>query len=148
MKVGKKVGQNTYYYVAHVPLNIRIAAATAALAHNIRMGHWNVLKVGPGTFSFLDYRDFGSDPFPALVQSWTVNTEKGTCRHAKYNPDDPPILHRKELLLPENARGRDRFVKMTERCEKAGLFKDTKRIGRRRVWAKMLQRAGIPWVRS
>jgi hypothetical protein len=146
MTVGKKVGQNTYYYVAHIPQKIRAAAAYAAFAHGIRLSKWNVLKVGPETYSFLDYQDFDSDPFPSLVQSWTVNTTKGTCRHAKYDCQNAPILHRKELLLPEHALYRDKFVKMTERCERAGLFKDTKRIGRKSVWAKLLRKAGIPWA--
>ena len=138
----KKVGQNTYYYSKHSPRH------TKALAEKHGITGYNVVKVGPKNISFLNYPWFGSDPFPALAESWTVNISQDTVRHAQYNQDDPPILHRKELLLPESHAIRAKYAKMTERCEQAGLFRDTKRIGRKSVWAELLRGAGIPWVNS
>jgi hypothetical protein len=140
----KKVGQNTYYYTEYMSKNVRTITNSLALAHGIGRRHgYNVVKLGPDTVSFLRYQRLIKDPFPALQESWTVRITGRTVRHATYNQDDPPILHRKELLFPTTSKIHARALALTRQCEEAGLFKDTKRIGRKSVWDKMLREAGI-----
>uniref|UniRef100_UPI0025F6B75F DNA phosphorothioation-associated putative methyltransferase n=1 Tax=Thiocapsa sp. TaxID=2024551 RepID=UPI0025F6B75F len=55
---------------------------------------------------------------------------------------NPPILHRKELLLPGDHPGRADYVALTEQAEAIGLFDDPKRIGYRRQWEALVADAG------
>ncbi len=65
-----------------------------------------------------------------------------TLRDSTRQPN-PPILHRKELLLPLDDPRRKDFVRLTEVHEADGLFQDTRRIGYRRQWEALL--AGKGW---
>jgi hypothetical protein len=48
----------------------------------------------------LHYPEFFADPFPALAESWRYVPANGTTGHRSYRDSlNPPILHRKELLL-------------------------------------------------
>lgn len=60
-----------------------------------------------------------------------------------FNSNNPPILHRKELLLPENHPEYEKWREITRRCEAAGLFRDSRRIGRKRAWEELLKKAGL-----
>ena len=55
---------------------------------------------------------------------------------------NPPILHRKELLLPLDDPRRDEFAHLTEVLEADGLFQDSRRIGYRRQWEALLAEKG------
>lgn len=64
---------------------------------------WNVVKLEikkPTNFSFLCYQDFSDAEFPALLKSYKYNNCDHTFKLTRYNSKNPPILHRKELLLP------------------------------------------------
>jgi hypothetical protein len=44
--------------------------------------------------------DFENDPFPTLNGSWTVDPQNGAVSFRSYSSSlNPPILHRKELLV-------------------------------------------------
>ena len=59
----------------------------------------------------------------------------GGCRFTDYSQRaSPPILHRKELLLPANHSLVPAAVELTERPDRFGAFEDTTRIGTRKVW--------------
>ncbi|TVQ96446.1 MAG: hypothetical protein EA399_15865, partial [Desulfovibrionales bacterium] len=64
-----------------------------------------------------------------------------TLRDSTRQPN-PPILHRKELLLPLDDPRREEFARLTEALEADGLFKNTKRIGYRRQWEVLLAEKG------
>jgi hypothetical protein len=62
---------------------------------------WNVAKVSPGSVSLLLYEDFDAAGFPALLASLKVDLETGRSAETDYRKrENPPILHRKETLLP------------------------------------------------
>ena len=56
---------------------------------------------------------------------------------------NPPILHRKELLLPTGHPKRDVYAGLTADLERHGLFQDRRNIGTRRTWEQRLRVAGI-----
>jgi DNA phosphorothioation-associated putative methyltransferase len=99
------------------------------------------------TVSLLDYQDFFSAPFPVLVRSTLVNLDTGLLRSRSYKEvRNPPILHRKELLLPPNHPQIEEYRYLTECLEAAGLFDETSRIGTKHQWEQRLKDAGFGWL--
>ncbi|MDD5391703.1 MAG: DNA phosphorothioation-associated putative methyltransferase [Thiothrix sp.] len=62
-----------------------------------------------------------------------------------YN-NNPPILHRKELLLPPDHPDIPKFAALTKQLEDAGLFKDSRKIGYKKQWEERLRNAGYKVV--
>ena len=63
---------------------------------------WNVVKLeikNPKNMSFLAYEDFSKTEFPAILRSYKFIESEQTFKLTRYNSQNPPILHRKELLL-------------------------------------------------
>src|SRR5262249_3924286 len=56
---------------------------------------------------------------------------------------NPPILHRKETLLPDDHPSRPALAALTAAAERLGLFADPKDIGTRRAWEGRLARLGV-----
>lgn len=91
----------------------------------------------------LSYEHFFDDPFPALQRSCVVNLQSGHVKHFRYDRSkNPPILHRKELLLPSDHPQVPLFATLTQQLEAAGLFRDVRRIGLARAWQDRLRSAG------
>ncbi len=73
----------------------------------------------------------------------TVDPEAGTATLRTYADSlNPPILHRKELLLPADHPRRAEFAALTEACEAIGLFDEPTRIGYRRQWLDLVREKG------
>ncbi|KDR27145.1 DNA phosphorothioation-associated putative methyltransferase [Caballeronia zhejiangensis] len=111
---------------------------------------WNVVRLSMNDtdLSFLSYPTFDSDPFPALAASWSVRADpEWSVTHRDYTKStNPPILHRKELLLlPNDARWR-RFSETTAAAEAIGLFNNSARIGFQREWRACIERSGYELV--
>ena len=101
----------------------------------------NVIKVSSKiqTVSFLLYEDFNKEAFPALLESIAVNL--GLCRINRRSygkSSNPPILHRKELLLPSNDPKIHGFSALTRDLEQRGAFASPHLIGHRKQWAERL----------
>lgn len=147
---GKQVGDTLYLHVSAVckrdePKQQAIAAATRIA--RIGLQAFNVVKLSgrqPNRISLLAYEGFDNSPFPALLDSWTADIEAGTCVHRSYrSSQNPPILHRKELLLPLDDPRRETFSRLTRSLENRGLFADPKAIGFRRQWETRLRKAEL-----
>ena len=107
---------------------------------------WSVLKIAgqdDQTFSFLDYQEFNAFAFPELRASLLVNLAEDGAKLRKYSSANPPILHRKELLLALDHPLRDEFAKLTQSLESKGLFKNMANKGTRRIWMETLADAGL-----
>ena len=147
---GKRVGGALYLHISAIgPQDTRKTKAIDAAVRLAGIGRqaFNVVKLSesdPQRISLLAYQDFDSIPFPALLDSWTVNAKDGTCSHRSYRTSrNPPILHRKELLLSLEDPRRTAFARLTETLESHGLFADSKSIGFKRQWETRLRNAGI-----
>ena len=139
----KQVGSTRYYHRDYLDpaytKEVRHAEARVDLDFD-----WNVVKItNDGCISFLRYKRLLTAAFPELECSCKVPRNLPPGRVIRYGRENPPILHRKELLLPEDHPGAEKARVWTSRCEKANLFRDTRRIGRRRVWQAMLKEAGL-----
>jgi len=147
--IGKVVGQHHYFHIQllpHLPHEdrerieaaIRIARATPD-------EHFNVIKLvaDAAQVTLLDYPGFFDEAFPVLRRFWTVDLEQSTYRHRTYqDSSNPPILHRKELLLPADHPDQNAYKDLTQAAQQIGLFDDPVRIGFQRPWSALLSQKG------
>lgn len=144
-KVGKRVGRSLYLHRSAVPaLSKEAAAALATAACAASWDAWNVVRLDEGgKISLLEYEPFDLAPFPALMESRLVDLDGKVVRRDYRTSANPPILHRKELLLPSEHPRIGEFAKLTAELEAKGLFDDANRIGTREAWATRLREAGV-----
>lgn len=146
--VGKKVGQAIYVHrsaVDHLQTSAK-DKLSFALQRVPEDFQWSVLKISGQdyqTFSFLDYQEFSAVAFPELRASLLVKLAYEGAKLRKYSDANPPILHRKELLLAPDHPLRDNFAKLTQSLESKGLFKNMANKGTRRIWMETLAEAGL-----
>lgn len=142
---GKRVGGALYLHrSALATLSPDQASLVQAVARQCE-APWNVAKIdlsARGGVSLLDYEPFDAAAFPALRHSYRL-AEGGVLATRRYGAENPPILHRKELLLPLQHPDRPRYAALTAALEARGLFVEMPRRGRRKPWAQALQEAGI-----
>jgi DNA phosphorothioation-associated putative methyltransferase len=94
--------------------------------------------------SLLRYPRFFTDPFPALTESYNLDLAAQRLQHRFYHTTaNPPILHRKELFLPPHHPAIPAFRSITLAAEQAGLFVNTKTIGFKQNWEKLMQEKGF-----
>lgn len=94
--------------------------------------------------SYLWYPCFESHGHPVLATS--LRADLRTC-HIKWTDFrgrlNVPVLHRKELFVPNDHPSRVKFANLTRKEETAGLFKDTSAIGTVDGWMSALSSAGL-----
>ncbi len=146
---GKAIARRLYVFVRDdVALEPRLEARllTAEACASLRRGKgYNVARFEQNgrSIALLHYLSFFDDPFPALAASWLVDPEAGTATLRTYADSlNPPILHRKELLLPADHPRRAEFAALTDACEAIGLFDEPTRIGYRRQWLDLVREKG------
>ncbi|MCX5545457.1 DNA phosphorothioation-associated putative methyltransferase [Paraburkholderia sp. CNPSo 3076] len=150
-KIGKRVVDELYVHLSGLEQlddfaqKQRIAEAIRYL--RITTNHApNVAKLNlrTGRLSLLNYREFDTDPFPELSASWTFAPgSTDTPSYRTYTDSlNPPILHRKELLVPETYPSREAWGRLTSTAESLGLFDDTTTIGFKRNWERLIASKG------
>ena len=138
---GKHVGRFSYYHIrltSHLPWFHAYLETTRNRLYRAPF-EFNVVKLDRHSrISFLLYEDFTS-PFPVLLQALSCDLARGTSRLSDYSQSaNPPILHRKELLLPADDPLVPVAVRLTEKLEKLGAFSNTKKIGTLNGWKAVL----------
>jgi DNA phosphorothioation-associated putative methyltransferase len=94
--------------------------------------------------SYLCYPGFESDPHPSLQTSVRVDLRSFHLKYRDFSESqDPPILHRKELFVPEDYPERSLFASLTASEEVAGLFSNPEHIGTRGQWQELLEMRGF-----
>ena len=110
-----------------------------------RHDRFNLVRIdGAGqSIALLNYPGFSDDPFPSLHESWLVNLDNSTVSYRTYADSlNPPILHRKELLLSFDDPRREAYAELTKIAESIGLFDDPRRIGYQRQWLALVREKG------
>lgn len=119
---------------------LRISFAPSGV-HNLVKLHTESFKI-----SLLHYPNFLDDPHPALDEAVVIDLVSGQSKVVKYSgKGNPPILHRKELFLPKDHTDAPVYCALTGSEEAAGLFKDTKTIGFKLNWEKLLAAHGLAY---
>lgn len=108
--------------------------------------HWNVIKFNlrdDTNLSFLEYESFEKHEFPCLIQSCQVDLKAHTIKVRKHSTFNPPVLHRKELLIRPDHPEANKFKKLTLQLETLGAFKNIVKLGTKNRWADELNRLNI-----
>ena len=134
--LGKRVGRASYLHRSAVALLPQSQAhAIDEARRQAAKAPWNVVRIEKDTISFLLYEDFDEAAFPCLLKATKVDLRTGNTVHIDYRGRrNPPILHRKELLLPPDDPRLPQFRALTAAAEDHGLFKDANKIGTRDAW--------------
>ncbi len=114
-----------------------------------RVAGANIIKLhlGEPSVSYLAYPEFDRDPHPALVWGLSIHLQTFRVRTRDYQSStNRPILHRKELFVASDYRGREKFARLTRIEESKGLYDDTTRIGFQEGWNELLSRKGLYFV--
>ncbi|KZL03787.1 MULTISPECIES: hypothetical protein [unclassified Pseudovibrio] len=144
-KIGRRVGGWLYLHRSGVEL---LPAEDAERLAQVAAQHsdtaWNLCKISKDKISLLHYEDFETSGFPALLHSITFDLATQTSKAIDYSKrENPPILHRKELLLPDDAPNIPMYAALTKAAEEAGLFAKPAGIGTRKAWNKRIADAGL-----
>ena len=149
LSVGKRLPDGVYVHVELLPLlpaELRDAATEArALAH-LDEAAFQVVKLSTRGWrlSLLAYPGFFDEPFPVLAASWAIDLGARSVAHRFYAANgNPPILHRKEALLPPDHPRVPELAALTAAAERLGLLAETKTIGTREPWEMRLARLGV-----
>ena len=143
---GKHVRHFSYYHatvLTHLPeVHHRLDSLRQGICEY--PFEFNVIKLNQRSrISFLRYESF-DNPFPALLASLSCDLARRSARHIDYTARrNPPILHRKELLLPEDDPRVAEAARLTNRLERHGAFSNPATIGTRDGWQRHLLALGI-----
>jgi DNA phosphorothioation-associated putative methyltransferase len=147
--VGKRVADHLYAHVTAVSswpdALCRLLEYGALRACVVAGEHFNVVKIHATAeqLSLLAYDDFDEAPFPTLRKSWRINVQTDAVVYRDYTESrNPPILHRKELLVPPDDPRTAQWSMLTRTAEDLGLFDDTSRIGFREQWLEQIATKG------
>lgn len=150
---GKQVAEHLYLHVSAIdllPAEWRALVGEAARVASVEQGKdFNVIKLHRfgDDVSLLDYVDFFDDAFPVLGRSWKVCLSRGTSVFRTYEESrNPPILHRKELLLASVDHRVPSYQALTNTAEELGLFDEPNRIGFREHWYALIAERGYELV--
>jgi DNA phosphorothioation-associated putative methyltransferase len=144
----KIIGQYRYFHLSQLSVQDEITRNAINLAISIahvNNDQFNVIKVTQDLthISLLSYPTFFDIAYPALEQYWTVDIASNTARFRTFkNSLNPPILHRKELLLAADHPRQALYQSLTQAAEQIGLFDDPNRIGFQKAWDNLLNLRG------
>lgn len=105
-----------------------------------------VIKLNRGIpqISYLAYPTFDTDPHPQLYAAVVVALHTFRVQFRDYRESgNPPILHRKEELVPHSYPLRSRFERLTRQEERYGLYSSPESIGTMQGWQTALTSAGL-----
>ena len=143
---GKKIKGALYIHKDSVPLlnekqKDRLEKALAIVDPTTE---YNVVKIEKGSVSLLAYEDFEAHAFPALKYSTHVDLNNETFKEIDFaKRENPPILHRKELLLPPHHPKIPEYLAITRLAESKNLFAEPTKIGFKQKWFDLLDSANL-----
>ncbi len=147
-KVGKLTPTALYFHesaLTNLSPILRLFEGCAQ-AYIGRVEDANVIKLyrNEPKVSYLSYPEFESDPHPALASSLAIHLQTFRIRARDYrNHRDVPILHRKELFICADHLLHQKFARLTRIEDAKGLYEDTRQIGTREGWDKILESKGL-----
>jgi DNA phosphorothioation-associated putative methyltransferase len=150
--IGKKVIDDLYVhadYLDHPSLGESLSSLVRvgrSLMSSEDLACSNVVKLNlhKQRLSFLQYLDFDDDPFPSLNGSWVVDPIKQSVTYRSYSSSlNPPILHRKELIVGRDHPKRSDWENTTKTAEDLGLFASSSPIGFKENWARLIADKGF-----
>jgi DNA phosphorothioation-associated putative methyltransferase len=148
IEIGKHLPEAIYVHQSAlnlIPEALQILIKNIGKALKIAERQWNLLKLYKKDFklSLLHYPTFFDEPYPQLHRSYTIDLTKLSVREANYkNSENPPILHRRETFVSPQHPQLDFFKKFTEQGEAIGLYENSRTIGFKQSWERLIKRKG------
>ena len=148
LKYGKRLPGAIYIlreFGSALDLELNQVLAILAAQHGLET-KFNVIKFRTDQLkiSFLHYPNFLEDAHPALQHAVTIDLVTGKARHTDYTGNhNPPILHRKEVFLPQDHPDWAKFDALTRAEEAAGLYEHPATIGFKLNWERLLSEKGL-----
>lgn len=152
IEVGKKLPDSIYFHKVAFkdnPPPLVNVIKNIAKALKINDSDWNIVKVFKNDFriSLLSYPNFFEDSYPCLSRSVNIDLKKLQHRVTDYTEtDNPPILHRKETMIPPNHESFESFQTITEEGEAAGLYENSRIIGFKNSWERLIAKHGYELI--
>ena len=149
IKIGKHLPDAVYLHksaIDAVPIILQAFFEKISSDLHLENTPWNLIKFSKRDFklSLLYYPAFFEDSYPALHSSNTINLEKRSVRKSSYvKSENPPILHRKETFLKHDHPSVPVFRKITKEGEEAGLYQNTRTIGFKKSWERLIAQKGL-----
>ena len=153
--IGKRVMDDLYVHVDYAdrflidPEIINLIEIGRQLMSEEDLVCCNVIKLNlrKQRLSFLQYFEFDHDPFPSLNGSFVIDPIKKTVTHRSYSSSlNPPILHRKELLVSQDHPNRLQWELITKNAEELGFFSTSSPIGFRENWIRIIAEKGFKLI--
>lgn len=151
--IGKKVLNNVYWHINLTPVQpeeVQQHIAEAETVAQVQTGiDYNVVKydINGQALSLLWYPDFFNLPFPTLEKSYRIDLNTKRAEKRCYETSlNPPILHRKELLLNEDHPRISEYREITAIAELLGLFENPVAIGFKQNWENLITEKGFQLV--
>lgn len=148
LKIGKKLPDAIYLHKSaldEIDSNLSSLTTRIASALKIDPDNWNIVKYYRSDFkiALLNYPSFDHYAYPALSKSHTIDLNKLSLRSASYaESKNPPILHRKETFLAIGDFRIESFSKNTIDGESLGLYENTRTIGFKQNWERLIKKKG------
>lgn len=143
-KVGKKVSNALLIHISILesldPL-LRLYEGCASRTIG-RLEEANLIKFyyNKPKISYYFYPNFDTDPHPILDTVMTIDLRDLQVDYRDYYlEENPPILHKKEMLVDSNYPGYEKFAHLTQIEKDLGLLKNSAEISRLQGWLKCLQ---------
>lgn len=149
---GKKLPDAVYLHKSAVETTcpkLYEFCSTVANALKIEDNSWDIAKLYRKEFkvAFLSYPEFYDDAYPSLKKSFLVDLRMLSIKETSYEgSDNPPILHRKELMILANDPHHALFREITEEGENAGLYENPFKIGFRETWLRLINQKGYDLI--
>jgi len=148
LRIGKKLPTAIYIHSSNLPsLPIQLSSLIINTCDKFKISdkQWNIIKLYLRDFKivYLNYPRFEDHSYPSLHTSQIINLQNNTSRVSDYSKsDNPPILHRKEIFVPEDYPLRKQFEDITNEGVAIGLYENTKRIGFKQNWERLIKSKG------
>lgn len=145
---GKRIGGYMYAHInalSVLPYKYR-SITEAAIKLNNEFNTWNVVKLSlkdTEKLSLLEYDNFDLIEFPCLHHSCQIDLKMETLKLRKHSSKNPPVLHRKELLVHPEYPELTKFKNLTLQLEKLGAFANIVKLGTKLRWQDELKRLKI-----
>lgn len=148
VRFGKDLPTAVYIHksaLSHLPEQLGSLVIRIAKALKIDPRQWHLLKLNKRDFkiTLLSYPTFFDEPYPSLNKSYTIDLSKLSVREANYRKsENPPILHRRETFLAPDHPQIAFFSDFTKEGEAIGLYENTRSIGFKQSWARLIKLKG------
>tara|TARA_B100000446_G_C10552524_1_gene341226 strand:- start:16245 stop:18122 length:1878 start_codon:yes stop_codon:yes gene_type:complete len=149
LTTGKELPEAIYIHKAAIdvaPQELKSLIVNLSENLGIPDTEWHIIKLFKRDFkiSLLSYPTFFEEPYPPLHRSFTIDLTKLSVRKANYTEsENPPILHRRETFVTDNHPQADHFKQFTREGEEIGLYENTRTIGFKQNWLRLIKRKGF-----